>query len=52
MTREEIIKRMNEIETKRFYLKMKDFWDRKDFETDDKWFKEWFELKKELEKIA
>lgn len=52
MTREEITKRMEEIENRRFYLAMKDHWTREDFATDDKWFAEWLKLKKELEKIA
>ena len=52
MTREEMLKRMDEIETRRFYLAMKDHWDRDDFETDRKWFNEWLDLKKKVEKIA
>lgn len=52
MTREEITKRMEEIETRRFYLAMKDRWTREDFATDDKWFAEWLNLKNELVKIV
>ena len=52
MTREEIIKKMDEIENSRFFLAMKDHWTRADFEIDDKWFDELLELKKELEKTA
>lgn len=49
MTREEIIKRMDEIETKRFYLAMKDRWDRSDYDWDNKMFNEWLNLKKMLD---
>lgn len=51
MTREEIAKRMDEIETRRFCLAMKDCWTREDFATDNKWYAEWLDLKKELERI-
>lgn len=52
MTKEEMLKRMDEIETRRFYLAMKDRWDRSDYETDDKWFREWLDLKKKVEEMA
>ena len=50
MTRQEIEKKIEELENRRFFLAMKDFWDRKDFELDDKLYDEIRELKKELEK--
>ena len=52
MTKEEMLKRMDEIETRRFYLAMKDRWSREDFATDDKWFNEWLTLKKKVEEMA
>jgi len=50
MTKKEMLERMDEIETRRFYLAMKDRWNSKDFETDDKLFYEWLSLKKKVEK--
>ena len=49
MTREEIINRIETLENKMFYLKMKDHWTPNDFETDRKMYYEVKELKKELE---
>lgn len=49
MTREEIINRIETLENKMFYLKMKDHWTPSDFETDRKMYHEVKELKKELE---
>ena len=52
MTRKEILDRIDEIETARFYLAMKDHWNREDFEQDGNLFEEWAELKRKLkEKI-
>lgn len=48
MTREEMQKRLETLETRSFYLAMKDHWDRKDFELDTKMFNEMLELKKAL----
>ena len=50
MTRQEIEKKIEDLENRRFYLAMADHWSRKDFELDDKWYREIRELKKELEK--
>lgn len=50
MTKEEIIKRMEEIKSERFYLAMKDRWSPADFEADRKMLVEFLNLKKELEK--
>lgn len=52
MTREAIEKRINELEDARFFLAMKDRWDRRDYEADDKWFKELLGLKEQLKKMA
>lgn len=49
MTRTEMENRMKEIERKRFFLAMKDFWSRDDFKEDDKMKAEWKELKKTLD---
>lgn len=38
--------RIRELENKRFFLAMKDFWNRKDFERDEELRKEIEELKK------
>ena len=48
MTREEITKRIEEIEDARFLLKMKDRWSTRDFETDRRMFQEVFGLQKKL----
>lgn len=45
MTVEEARARYEELETQRFLLAMKDFWDRRDFEEDDKMTKEMLMLK-------
>ena len=50
MTRQEIEKRIEDLENRRFFLAMADHWGREDFELDDKWYREIRELKKELEK--
>lgn len=52
MTREEINKRMEELENARFFLAMKDRWDRRDYEADDKMFRELLELKEQLKKMC
>lgn len=52
MAKQKIIKKMDEIETRRFYLMMKDRWTCEDYATDNKLFAEWLELKNELAKIA
>jgi hypothetical protein len=49
MTREEIEKRMKEVETMMFYLAMKDYWTTKDFERNDKLKEEFSNLEKQLE---
>lgn len=46
MTVEEARARIEELETKIFLLAMKDFWDRRDFEEDDKMNREVLTLKK------
>ena len=51
MTKEEIIKRMEEIERDRFFLAMADHWTRADFDRDDKLFKEWLKLKNQLKEM-
>ena len=52
MAREEITRKIEEIETRRFYLAMKDRWTREDFRIDSELSKEYVNLKKELEKVA
>jgi hypothetical protein len=49
MTREEVEKRMKEVETMMFYLAMKDYWTTKDFERNDKLKEELSNLEKQLE---
>lgn len=48
MTNEEMSKRIEELEAKRFYLSMKDHWSNEDFETDRKWWTEILDLEKKL----
>ena len=50
-TREEITKRIEELETKKFYLAMKDRWNDRDFETDRNYRIEIAKLEKELEEV-
>ena len=46
MAREEMIKKIDELETERFYLKMKDHWSSNDFEHDRELYYQIRELKK------
>lgn len=48
-TREEITKRIDELETKAFYLDMKDRWNRQDYQRMDEYNRKIRELEKELE---
>lgn len=48
MTREEIKKRIESLEEKRFYLAMKDMWNKEDYRKNDEWYAEIIELKKLL----
>lgn len=52
MMKNEIEKRIDELEKARFYLAMKDRWDSRDYAMDREWFNELLALKKELEKMA
>ena len=52
MMKSEIEKRIEELEDKRFYLAMKDRWDRDDYAVDRQWFNELLKLKKELAQMA
>lgn len=52
MTNNEIKARIDELETRRFYLSMKDRWSQADFDTDRKMWMEVLELKKKLEGAA
>ena len=47
-TREEITKRIETLENRRFYLNMKDRWDRNDWKTIREWDRELFALNQEL----
>lgn len=49
MAREEIIKKIDNLETERFYLKMKDHWSSNDFDYDRELYYQIRELKKALE---
>lgn len=51
MTRQEIEAKIEELETREFYLKMKDFWSRSDFDYNDKLHREIRELKEQLKGI-
>lgn len=48
-TREEITKRIEQVETNAFYLHMKDRWTRQDYRTMDEYNRELRQLKRELE---
>lgn len=47
--KQELIDRLNTLNKKRFYLAMKDFWNRSDFEADEAMKKEIAEIEKKLE---
>lgn len=49
MTREEILKKINEIEAKKFWLDMQDRWEPEDYRQMNAWREEIRKLKKELE---
>ena len=49
MAREEIIKKIDNLETERFYLKMKDYWSSNDCDHDRQLYYQIRELKKALE---
>lgn len=51
MTRQEIEKKIDEIETREFYLQMKDRWDRHDFELSRKHDEEVRKLKEMLKEL-
>lgn len=51
MAREEMVKRMEELEELRWMLSMKDRWDSKDFAQDNKWFEEWLNLNEQVKKL-
>ena len=48
MTREEIMEKIDSLETEQFYLKMKDYWTSNDFEHDRELYHQIRELKKAL----
>jgi ribosomal protein L29 len=52
MTKQEINKKLEELDRKQFELMMKDTWDRADYELDRKYTQEMEALRKELEKAA
>ena len=51
MTKQEMMDRMEELDKLRFFLSMKDRWNGEDYSTDRKWFAEWLDLKKKVEKM-
>ena len=52
MTKEEILKEIDKLEDKRFFLDMKDSWERKDYDTMEEYDKQIHILKEELERRA
>ena len=50
MTKQEITKKLEELDRKQFELLMKDMWDREDYELDRKYTQEMKALREELEK--
>lgn len=52
MTINEMTKRIEELENKRFFLAMKDRWGRDDYDIDRKWFEEILDLKKKIAENA
>ena len=51
MTRQEIEKQIEELEDRKFYLAMKDRWNREDYKRNDDLNKQLKELKKELKNV-
>lgn len=51
MAREEMVKRMEELEELRWMLSMKDRWNNKDFLQDREWFDEWLNLNEQVKKL-
>lgn len=51
MTKQEMIKRIEELDRKQFELMMKDTWDRADYDLDRYYTQEIQKLKKELETV-
>lgn len=51
MAREEMVKRMEELEDKRWLLSMKDRWNNEDFLQDREWFDEWLNLNEQVKKL-
>lgn len=49
MTNEEKLNRIDELEKKRFYLAMKDFWSAEDYQQDRKWWMEIHDLERQIE---
>lgn len=50
MTKQEIAKKLEELDRKQFELMMKDMWDREDYELDRKYTQEMKALREELKK--
>ena len=48
MTKQEIIKKLEELDREQFLLMMKDHWDRRDFDEDTRLSREMAELRKML----
>lgn len=51
MAKEQMVKRMEELEDKRWLLSMKDRWDNEDYLQDRKWFDEWLNLNEQVKKL-
>lgn len=51
MSREEILKQIEDIERREFFLQMKDRWSQEDYKLSDKHYEEIRELKKKLEEL-
>lgn len=51
MTKQEMVKRIEELDRRQFELMMKDIWDRADYDLDRYYTREIQKLKKELETV-
>ena len=51
MTKQEIEKQIEELEDRKFYLAMKDRWNREDYKKNDDFNKQLRELKEELKNV-
>ena len=52
MAKEEMLKRIDEIETQRFYLDMVDRWDTRTYDLDTRLANELYDLKRKVAKLS